>query len=287
MTITTLKTAVLDLLDAIGDRRFLPVIGGGYGIYLKYQQVLAENPRTLLQERPEPRSTNDIDMFLRTELLVDGNRLEPLKAALHTIGYQPVETAKFYQFAKPSPDGGEAGSLKIDLLAGPEDVLKQNGLKTDSRRVRPNCNIKGLHAHPVNEAPTLEANCYEFTIRGKLSSGNQSEAVVLLPHPFTFITMKLFALRDRIQDAEKDFGRHHALDIYTILSLMTEDEWNTCLNLRTAFADNNSIKEAGNIVRDLFADSDAMGMIRLREHIYCTPNLQLSEFQESLVELLG
>jgi hypothetical protein len=72
MPMTTLKTALLDLLATIGDADFRPLIGGGYGIYLKYQQVLNTKPRTLLTERPELRSTNDIDMFLRTELLVDG-----------------------------------------------------------------------------------------------------------------------------------------------------------------------------------------------------------------------
>jgi hypothetical protein len=77
MTMTTLKTALLDLLTATGDPEFLPLIGGGYGIYLKYQQVLAANTRTLLLERPEARSTNDIDLFLRTELLIHGERLKP------------------------------------------------------------------------------------------------------------------------------------------------------------------------------------------------------------------
>ena len=91
MTMTTLKMALLDLLKTTGDPDLRPLIGGGYGIYLKYQQVLEANTRTLLTERPEARSTNDIDIFLRTELLVDGKRLEPLKEALEEIGYVAVE----------------------------------------------------------------------------------------------------------------------------------------------------------------------------------------------------
>lgn len=95
MTMTTLKTALLDLLAAVGDPDFRPLIGGGYGIYLKHQQVLNTKSRTLLTERPEARSTNDIDMFLRTELLIDGKRLEPLKAALEKIGYKAVQGAEY------------------------------------------------------------------------------------------------------------------------------------------------------------------------------------------------
>ena len=286
MTMTTLKTALLDLLAATADPDFRPLIGGGYGIYLKYQQMLEAKPRTLLTERPEARSTNDIDMFLRTELLVDGSRLQPLKAAFEKTGYKPVEGAEYYQFAKPGPDGGIAGALKVDLLAGPQDLLKNKGLKADDRRVRTiNPKVKGLHAHPVNEAPTLEMDCSELAIQGQLSTGEQAQAIVILPHPFTFITMKLFALRDRVDDEDKDFGRHHALDIYTIFSLMSEEEWEACQGFRKDYADNPFVKEAGKIVDDFFGDDEAMGMIRLREHSYCTPNLQLDDLREALVDL--
>ena len=287
MTMTTLKTALLDLLAATSDPEFLPIIGGGYGIYLKYQQVLAANTRTLLTERPEARSTNDIDMFLRTELLVDGKRLEPFRAALEKIGYSAVEGAQYYQFAKPGPDGGKAGSLKVDLLAGPQDLLKEKGLIADDRRVRANPKVKGLHAHPVNEAPTLELGCSELTIRGQLSSGADAQAVVALPHPYTFIMMKLFALRDRVDDEEKDFGRHHALDLYTIFALMSEGEWEGSKRMRAESADNAFVREASEIVREFFAHEDSRGMLRLREHHHCTDSLQLKEFRESLEELLG
>jgi hypothetical protein len=287
MTMTTLKMALLDLLKTTGDPDLRPLIGGGYGIYLKYQQVLEANTRTLLTERPEARSTNDIDIFLRTELLVDGKRLEPLKEALEQIGYVAVEGAEYYQFAKPGPGGGKAGSLKVDLLAGPKDLLKGMGLKADDRRVRTKPKVKGLHAHPVNEAPTLEMGCAELTIQGQLSSGADAQVVVALPHPFTFIMMKLFALRDRVDDKEKDFGRHHALDLYTIFALMSEDEWNECQRMREEFSDNPFVNEAAEITREFFADEDSRGMIRLREHPHCTENLQLADFRQSLEDLVG
>lgn len=144
-----------------------------------------------------------------------------------------------------------------------------------------------MHAHPVDEAPTLEIDCTELSIDGQLSSGENAKATVSLPHPFTFITMKLFALRDRVDDAEKDYGRHHALDLYTVFSLMSEEEWKVCQRFRKEFADNPFVKEAGDIVRQFFGNNDARGMIRLKEHSYCTTNLQLNEFREALVDLLA
>lgn len=285
-TMTTLKTALLDLLQAIGDPDFCPLIGGGYGIYLKLQLVLAEGNRTLLEEIPEARSTNDIDMFLRTELLTDGERLAPLKQAFEDLGYQAVDGAKFYQFAKPGPRGGKAGSLKVDLLAGPRDLLRACGLKADERRVRSNNpKIKELHAHPVDEAPTVEMECRTLSIEGLLSSGEAGTAKVMLPHPFSFAMMKLFALRDRIEDQTKGFGCHHALDLYTTLAMTNEDEWFKCIDLRDHLADNIFMKEARTITHELFGDKNALGMIRLKEHPYYTPNLQADKFREALLEL--
>lgn len=46
------------------------LIGGGFGIYLKTDHVQRLGIRTLLSEWPEPRSTNDLDLYLRPELLI-------------------------------------------------------------------------------------------------------------------------------------------------------------------------------------------------------------------------
>lgn len=43
--------------------------------------------------------------------------------------------------------------------------------------------------------------------------------------------MKLFAFRDRLHDANKEFDRCHALDMYTILATTMEREWDLALEL--------------------------------------------------------
>ncbi len=50
----------------------------------------------------------------------------------------------------------------------------------------------------------------------------------LWTHPYTFSMMKLFAFKDRLDDAEKEFGRYHTLDLYTIMATTTEKEWGNC-----------------------------------------------------------
>jgi hypothetical protein len=210
--------------------------------------------------------------------------LKPLKKAIDQLGYEVVPSAKNYQFVKPGPDGPEAGSLKIDILTGPQRHFQGTTVKTDSRRARPNPSI-GIHAHPMDEALTLEEGLLSSSLDGQLSSGKPWQTEVFLPHPYTFLMMKLFAFRDRLEDANKEFGRYHALDLYTILATTTEEEWRFALGLCDRYRDQPSVKEAGGIVSKYFSTLSNMGMIRMRESRYFRPDLQVAEFISDLKEL--
>lgn len=54
-----LRTALLDLLYETREVDWTPIIGGGYGIFLKREHVRTAGIRTLLSEWPEARSTNE------------------------------------------------------------------------------------------------------------------------------------------------------------------------------------------------------------------------------------
>ena len=284
ITMPNLQAALLDLLFEVKDAELQLIIGGGYGIYLKFDYVRHGQLRTLLQEWPEPRSTNDIDLFLRPELLADSTRLKPLAEAITSLGYLVVPGAESYQFAKPGPGGTIEGSIKIDFLTAPQYRFEGKPVKVDNRRVRPRPSV-GIHAHPVDEAPTLEDGLLSCTLAGDLSSGEPWEDEVFLPNPYTFSMMKLFAFKDRLDDAEKEFGRYHALDLYTILATTTEEEWGNALRLRELHQEQPSVEEAGQIVSEHFSAMNSIGMIRLRESPYYHDGLQLAEFMSALREL--
>ncbi len=284
ITMPYLQTALLDLLQKVHDTEIKLIIGGGFGIYLKIDYVQRLGARTLLQEWPEPRSTNDIDLFLRPELLIEPAQLKPLAEALDKLGYQAVPGAEKYQFVNPGPGGTEAGSIKIDILTGPQKRFEGTRVRADSRRARPTPSV-GIHAHPVDEAPTLEEGLLPIRLNGKLSSGESWHAEVFLPHPYTFLMMKLFAFRDRLDDADKEFGRYHALDIYTILATTTESEWDQAIQFRDQYADELYVMETGNLVSKYFSAISRPGMIRLRESHYYRPELQLDEFISALQEI--
>jgi len=284
ITIPDLQTSLLDLLRKIEGTDIKLIVGGGFGIYLKIDYVRRLDRRTLLQEWPELRSTNDIDLFLRPELLIESGKLRPLSEAITKLGYQVVPGAEKYQFVRPGPEGIAAGSIKIDLLTGPQERFQGTTVRVDVRRARPNPSI-GIHAHPVNEAITLEEGLLSVSLVRKLSSGEFWQGEVFLPHPYTFSLMKLFAFRDRLDDADKEFGRYHALDLYTIVATTTEEEWSYALALRDQHRNLPSVLEAGRIVAEYFYALDRLGIIRLRESPYYRSELQLDEFMSALLEL--
>lgn len=176
-----LTTALLDLLYELRGTDIKLIIGGGFSIYLRYDRIRRTGERTLIGAMPESRATNDLDLFLRPELLVDSPKLQPLADALKSLGYKVIEKAEFYQFAKPGPGGTRAGSIKIDLLTGPESRFDGTRVKTDSRRAHPKPSV-GLHAHPTNEAVTLEEGLQTCPVEGALATGVVWKDEIFLPH---------------------------------------------------------------------------------------------------------
>jgi hypothetical protein len=280
--IPDLKTSLLDLLYELQYTDVKLIIGGGYGLYLRTEHVRDE--RTVLQERPEARSTNDLDLFLRPELLIDSNKLRPLSEAIYKLGYQAIPGAEYNQFEKPGPGGAKAGSVKIDFLTGPKSSFEGTKVRTDDRRARPNPSVR-LHAHPTNEALNLEKGLMPIMLKGVLSSGEPCQAEVFLPHPFTFLMMKMFAFRDRVEDKNKEFGIYHALDMYIILTTTTEEEWSQALKFRDIYRDEPYIIEAGEIISKYFSDYSSYGILRLKESRYYSSKLQIDDFISVLREL--
>jgi len=166
--IIDLQTVLLDLLQKVDDPEMRLIAGGGFGIYLKTNHVRNSGKRTLLNQWPEPRSTNDLDLFLRPELLIESSKLKPLVSAITDLGYQVVPGAEKYQFVKPEPGATHAGSVKIDILIGPQSRFHGTGVKADTRRARPKPSV-GIHAHPVEEALTLEEGLLPILLAGTKS----------------------------------------------------------------------------------------------------------------------
>jgi len=111
----TLETSLRELLAELDPQTYPLILGGGYGLYLRRTILRRDGTRTLLDHWPEARSANDLDLFLRSELMCDSSRLATLKSALDDLRYEPVKGAEHYQFRKEDPAGFIERRIKIDL----------------------------------------------------------------------------------------------------------------------------------------------------------------------------
>jgi hypothetical protein len=247
-------------LDRALDGSVPLIVGGGYGLVLREELLRATRART---RRPYPaaRSTDDIDLFLKLELLLDAMRAQQFRAALDTLGYQPVESAKYYQFVRGVRVGGRERALKIDLLARiPSSEDEKKGARADARRVRGR-GFGLLHAHATPEAATIE----EALTPLRIAAGGEN-ATVYLPHPFSYLLLKLFALRDQLDAAGKGYGRHHAADVFSTVAMMTADDWRGAVELRRTWAGEPAVEEADHLAVTLFRDRASPGIQRLVDH---------------------
>lgn len=248
--------------EKLAEKNIRIIVGGGYGLLLKANHIRRLEVPTRLEEIPIARSTGDIDVFLTTEVITHRNNMDAIRQSLDELGYSPVPGAEFYQFFRKIDIAGVPRNVKFDFLAAPVLGEQAKKVKVDIRRIRPRGTTETpMHAHTTPEAVTIEEHLISVDI------GESGQPIrVFLPHPFSYTLLKLFALRDQKDNEAKEFGRHHAFDIYTTWAMMMEEELVQAEKLRTQYADTDIISEAINIANTLFVDENAKGMIRLKEH---------------------
>ncbi len=281
-----LRTCLLDLLYELRNENVPLTVGGGFGLFLKRMHLVDRRERTLFAELPEPRATNDIDVFLRADLLTDRARTEALVGAIRRLGYTPVDEAKYLQWKRPIQIGGVTQEVKIDALVGPLGESRSK-LQVHSPRVRPKGKSVGFHAHQTDEALYLEERPIAVDLRGRRSGGEEFSATVYVPEAFPYLLMKLSAFADRKEDTNKDLGRHHALDAYTIVGMMTEPEYERARTLAGESRTDPHFERVCEVVADDFENPTTMGMLRLREHNLFRDDFRTGEFVEILREIFA
>ena len=119
--------SLLDLLFEIRKAASPLTVGGGFGLYLKRRHLERSGGRTLLDAAlwPAIRSTNDLDVILRAEMLADAGRVSLLADRLGRLGYTPVKAAEYMQFVRMIRMGDAEYEVKIDLLVGPFEPYRR------------------------------------------------------------------------------------------------------------------------------------------------------------------
>lgn len=283
-----LRTSLLDLLHALGNDAHGILLGGGYGLYLKQLHLAQAGVRTLIGAEmwPAPRATEDLDLMLSAELVADARSMTALRAALDKLDYRVIKGSEYLQFVRTIT---ATQFVKIDLLTAQLDVLKNfPAINADIRRARPTAADRPkLHAHPTDGALTLTEAPLVIEVAGTRSNGQAFAAPVTIPHPFSYLLMKLTAYRDRRNDPDKDLGRHHALDVFRIVAMLTEPERDQVqANLRR-FAADAQVRSCVDLVRSDFASTTAPGVLAMREHPLWQNDPQLAVFLETITGLVS
>jgi hypothetical protein len=282
MSDAALRTSLLDLYYELQKKGVPLILGGGYGLYLKQTATDWDGTRTLItpEKWPSPRSTEDLDLFLTAEVVGDAAQMDVIRQALDALGYEPI--AKHFQFSKDPENKNE---VKIDLLTGPIPANFLEFVKVNYPRVGNRQASLQLHAHLTEEALSLNEELLCLQIDGKRSSGEAYTAPILVPNAFTFMLMKLHAFYDRIDSVEKALGRHHALDLYRIIAMMNDKDYDTAKELINRHRDADPCKQASFIIHDCFDHKDSIGLVRLQEHESYRADMGFSDFSETLKDL--
>jgi len=92
-----LTANLLDLLFELREHPIPLTIGDGFGLYLNRMRLDETRERTLFSQLPMPRATNDLDLFIRADLLCDLQSMKAVGAALGRLGFEVVPEAKYMQ----------------------------------------------------------------------------------------------------------------------------------------------------------------------------------------------
>lgn len=248
-TLSPLINEVVTLVGMCEERNIPILIGGGLGLFIRDTYLASQRPPNY-PRRIDPRTTDDIDCFLAPDVIVSVERMNSLRDVLSILGYKPH--VEYLQFKKQIDSFRE---VKIDLLAGlPDD---QSTLTGNAPRVRPR-GVQNIHAFRTPEAASIAFEPRAIAVEGQS---------VRIPASINYLILKLHAFRDRKDTPKANYGRHHALDLFRIITSMDPIDWNTAETFIIEHANDEHVRSARNIRTEFFNTSASLGTLRLRENI--------------------
>jgi hypothetical protein len=245
------------------EKAHLPLIlGGGMSLYLRIQYLRTPSsphyPFSI-----ETRSTNDLDLFLTSDLIVNPTKIEQLRKILLRLGYVVDPKAKNFQFMKDMEIFGSRRQVRVDLLAAPPSDADSGKVEVKKPRIKP-IGTTGIHAFLTEEARGIEIGRLEVPIPGdKVGSGT-----ITIPSAYNYIILKLHAFDDRKaeSDPKSDQGRHHAYDIFATVTQMGEQDWSNAAAHLKAHAAHPYLLRAVQIRKTCFSKTTDLGLLRLQEN---------------------
>jgi len=282
-----LISALIELANLL-EKHYIPlIIGGGLSLYLRsflLQKVRSPRfPKKVVQ-----RSTKDIDVFLTSDLIINSEKIEILRDSLVSLGYKPK--TKYFQFTKNITLGNSTREVIIDILSAPPKDKDAFKTKISKPRIKP-VDVDNFHAYLVNEAKGI--NFGPIPVESvSILSGETKISNIFIPSGFNYIVLKLHAFRDRVEDESVDLGRHHAYDIFAVVTDMDKSDWENASAHFQAEKESDYIKSSIDIINEFFNSSTSLGILRLKENQFFKKynseySTYISEFISDLKSLFG
>lgn len=135
-----LRTALLDLLNAVPDLAPKLLVGGGYGLFIRQEFLTARAGESGMEatlypvrEWPTARSTQDIDVFVGAEQIVSRPDFDRLAGGLEAIRFASPEGVRAWKWER----GGGSQKAEFDVLAPGADEYDPARVSQKGHRIQP------------------------------------------------------------------------------------------------------------------------------------------------------
>ncbi len=259
---------LLELARAFDRVGLTPLICRGLGVFLSLCGRQKEVPL---------RMTNDIDLMLtQQQLSEEANRNAIAEIITGTLDYRARELGKYFMFEK---DDGQ----RLDILTQPIYGLAVDGFRAKIVPSR-------LHAYITEEALFVEEDMKTIRLCDLLPGNKEAEELAIrVPSLTNFLVLKLFAFDDRDSGPRRDDNqaRAHAFDVYVLVTLATQQDYETGSRFLARHSDSDVIRRAKEIVNNKFSSVDAAGWRRVLEAPSFYSNLRMEWKKQKLNEAKG
>ena len=273
---------LLDILQAPAARDL--ILAGGLGLNLKRHILLQEGGETLVSaaDWPDARATQDLDFFLRMTIFTAKARAQEFADLLQDLDYGVHK--ELFQFGKSVGEAPLEMLVKVDLLSRqPKD---EDGVRHDRVRVG-NRSGNPVHGRTTPEAFAIDRIPQTLHVAGASTTGAEIECGVLVPHPFSWLNMKVRAAHDwlderngKIEPRSIPRSPKHVFDVIMILAMLTPSAQQESQQLATEFREHPEAIAIRAEAVELFAQETSQGWIEFRSQT--GTDLDHSLFWESL-----
>jgi len=254
-----------DLAESFARIGIKPVICGGLGIYLCFQESEG-------QGREMIRATSDVDLMLtESQVLEEAKRQAIAEIITAELKYVIREGREHLHFEK---DNGRY----LDILAP-----RIKGFDTQNFRIK---FVKSkLHGHITDEACFIEEDLRTVSLRQLLPEDERSSGLhVQVPSPTNALILKLFAFDDRYEKQDRDRSQAHAWDVYVVTMLTGRSDYLEGREFLSRHRDSAVILKTRSIVDSKFSSVDKPGWQRVLETSGFHPGMSVQQKRERLDE---